>query len=233
MIYARIGTALSIPFGPILDGDGAEYTGAVVADLMICKNSGTQAALSGTATLTHVSVGLYELSLSVDDISEVGTVSVVLDKTTYVARPVDLTVLSQAMYDALITDGDLGTVPANTVSILSQLTQIMGADFSGASDSLARIADNAQVNYDALVLAIADLDTTVPAAVWASVFYGLAASEILCYAGVGAGAGAVDTGEAWDAADNRVETFRYFDGSDAFTVEADVNGNRQNINHSP
>lgn len=115
MIPAKLSTAITIVFGPILDADGAEYTSAVVGDVKICKNNGTPAALNGSATLTHTTAGQYALALTASDISAVGIATIVLDKSTYVAKPVELTVYPAAIYDALIagTANILGTNPPN------------------------------------------------------------------------------------------------------------------------
>lgn len=102
MMYAKLSTAITIPFGPVLDSAGAEYTGAVVGDVKICKNNGTPAALNGGATLTHKEVGIYELVLTTSDISAVGQATLTLSKTTYVAGPVTLIVLTAKVYDSLV-----------------------------------------------------------------------------------------------------------------------------------
>lgn len=106
MLFAKLSTAKTIVFGPILDSTGAEYTGAVVADVKIAKNNGTPAALNGSATLTHKEVGYYELVLTTSDISEVGVTTIVLSKTTYLAPPVVLNVLPANVYDSLVGGTD-------------------------------------------------------------------------------------------------------------------------------
>ncbi len=105
-MFAKLSTAKTILFGPVLDADGAEYTGAVVGDVKICKNNGTPAALNGSATLTSKTVGLYELVLTTSDISGVGVTTLVLSKTTYVAPPVRLDVLPALVYDSLVGGTD-------------------------------------------------------------------------------------------------------------------------------
>lgn len=106
MIFAKYQTAITIPFGPVLDSDGAEYTGVAVGDVKISKNSGTPAALDGSATLTHKEVGIYELALTTSDISTIGQETVTLSKTTYVAAPVHIIVLPAKVYDSLIGGTD-------------------------------------------------------------------------------------------------------------------------------
>lgn len=105
-IYAKLSTAITIPFGPVLDSAGAEYTGAVVGEVKISKNNGTPAALNGSATLTHKEVGIYELVLTTSDISTVGQATLTLSKTTYVAPPVTLIVLPAKVYDSMIGGTD-------------------------------------------------------------------------------------------------------------------------------
>jgi hypothetical protein len=106
IIYAKLSTAITIPFGPVLDSIGAEYTGAVVGEVKISKNNGTPAALNGSATLTHREVGIYELVLTTSDISAVGQATLTLSKTTYVAPPVTLIVLPAKVYDSLVGGTD-------------------------------------------------------------------------------------------------------------------------------
>lgn len=105
-MYAKLSTAKTVSFGPVLDTDGAEYTGAAVGDVKICVNNGTPAALDGSATLTHKEVGLYELVLTANDISAVGQATVVLSKTTYIAPPVVLDILPAKVYDSLVGGTD-------------------------------------------------------------------------------------------------------------------------------
>jgi hypothetical protein len=106
MILAKLSTAKTVAFGPVLDSAGAEYTGAEVADVKISKNNGTPAALNGSATLTHKEVGIYELALTADDISAVGLLTVTLSKTTYVAPPLHINVLPAKVYDSLVGGTD-------------------------------------------------------------------------------------------------------------------------------
>jgi len=106
MILAKLSTAITIEFGPVLDADGATYDSAVVADVKICKNNGTPAALNGSATLTLTSLGKYELFLTAADISAVGFATIVLDKTTYIAPPRDLNVLPAQVYNSLVGGTD-------------------------------------------------------------------------------------------------------------------------------
>lgn len=104
--YAKLSTTITIPFGPVLDSAGAEYTGLVVGDVKISKNNGTPAALNGSATLTHKEVGVYELVLTTSDISAVGQATLTCSKTTYIAPPVTLVVLPAKVYDSIVGGTD-------------------------------------------------------------------------------------------------------------------------------
>jgi hypothetical protein len=122
MILAKLSTAKTIVFGPVLDADGAEYTGAVVADVKISKNNGTPAALNGSATLTHKEVGTYELALTAADISAVGLLTVTLSKTTYVAPPIAINVLPAKVYDSVV---------AGTDNLEVDIVQLLGTASAG------------------------------------------------------------------------------------------------------
>lgn len=124
MILAKLSTAKTLSFGQVLDSNGAEYTGAVVGDVKICKNNGTPAALNGSATLTHKEVGMYELVLTASDLSEVGVITVQLSKTTYVAAPVRINVLPALVYDSLV---------GGTDALQVDLLQILGTSLTETS----------------------------------------------------------------------------------------------------
>lgn len=126
MILAKLSTALTVAFGPVLDSTGAEYTGAAVGDVKISKNNGTPAALNGSATLTHKEVGIYELVLTTSDISAVGHATITLSKTTYVAPPIRINILPAAIYDSVIA----GTATANGV-VLASAAYALGIDSAG------------------------------------------------------------------------------------------------------
>src|SRR5678815_4074065 len=115
-IYAKLSTAITLPFGPVMDSTGAEYTGAVVGDVKISKNNGTPAALNASATLTHKEVGVYELALTSSDISAVGQATLTLSKTTYIAPPVTLIVLPAKVYDSIV--GGTDNLEVDTIQLL-------------------------------------------------------------------------------------------------------------------
>lgn len=145
MIFAKLSTAITIPFGPVVDSTGAEYTGAAVGDVKICKNAGSPAALNGSATLTHKEVGMYELVLTTSDISAVGQVTVQLSKTTYLAPPVHLIVLPAKVYDSLI--GGTDNLEVDAIQWLG--TAILAPGTAGTPDVNAKlIGATAQTGRD-------------------------------------------------------------------------------------
>lgn len=150
---AKLSTALTISFGPVLDSTGAEYTGAVVGDVKICKGNGTPAALNGSATLTHKEVGMYELVLTTSDISQVGHSRVQLSKTTYVAPPVDITVLPALVYDSLIAGSDYLQVDAEQWlnATAPAMTGDAYARLGAAGAGLTALGDTRLANLDAAV----------------------------------------------------------------------------------
>jgi len=168
--FAKDGTAITLPFGPVLDSTGAEYTGAVVGDVKISKNNGTPAALNGSATLTHKEVAIYELVLTTSDISAVGQATITLSKTTYIAPPVSLIVLPATVYDALITNATntTGGLIAATAAINAASgyigTASAGSTATALSDLDTKIGTPIDLGLGATVSAgIAELhnDTTI------------------------------------------------------------------------
>jgi hypothetical protein len=125
-MLAKLSTALTVSFGPVLDSTGAEYTGAAVGDIKICKGNGTPGALNGSATLTHKEVGMYELVLTTSDISQVGPITVQLSKTTYAAPPVRIDVLPALVYDSLVAGSDALQVDTIQVSGTAQTARDIG-----------------------------------------------------------------------------------------------------------
>jgi len=126
MIIARQSTARIVTVGPILDADGVAVTDGVVGDLKISKNGGAPAALNGSATLTHRHTGFYSLSLTTSDLDTVGSAEVVIDDTVNAMPMKCLTVIEEAIYDALFAASATGLLPAN-------VTQFGGSNgtFSG------------------------------------------------------------------------------------------------------
>lgn len=108
MIPVRQSTAFETAIGPVLDADGVAVTGCVVGDFKIKKTSGNFAALNGSATLTHVSAGFYDLVLTTSDVDTVGLACIAIDDTTNACAPLYLQVIEEAVYDALFAASAAG-----------------------------------------------------------------------------------------------------------------------------
>lgn len=108
MIPVRQSTAFETAIGPVLDSSGVAVTDCVVGDFKLKKTSGNFAALNGSATLTHVSAGFYDLVLTTSDTDTVGTCCVVIDDTTNACAPLYLQVVEEAVYDALFASSAAG-----------------------------------------------------------------------------------------------------------------------------
>jgi hypothetical protein len=132
----RQSTARSVIVGPILDADGVAVTDAVISNLKISKNGAAPAALNGSATLTHRHTGHYSLALTTSDTDTVGTAQITIDDTVNSMPPKELTVIEEAVYDALYAASATGLLPAN-------VTQI-GGDSQSATD----LKDFADAGYD-------------------------------------------------------------------------------------
>jgi hypothetical protein len=122
----RQSTARTVIVGPILDADGVAVTDASVGDLKIAKNGASPAALNGSATLTHRNTGHYSLALTTSDTDTVGQAEIVIDDSTNAMPPKELTIIEEAIYDALFAASATGLLPAN-------VTQFGGSNgtFSG------------------------------------------------------------------------------------------------------
>lgn len=99
----RQSTAATLTIGPILDANGAEYTGAVIGDISVSKN-GTLAALASAATLTHSANGIYTLALTTGNTDTLGRLQLVCNKSTYQMPLVGVNVVPATVYDALVTN---------------------------------------------------------------------------------------------------------------------------------
>lgn len=135
MTIARQNTARTVMIGPVLDADGVAVTGGVVADFKGSVNGGAPAALNGSATLTHRHTGFYSLALTATDLATVGSFEVVIDDTVNCCPMRTITVVEEAVYDALFAASALGYVANAPVNV---------AQISG--DSTA--ADNAESFFD-------------------------------------------------------------------------------------
>lgn len=135
-VIAKQSTARTVMVGPILDADGVAVTTAAIGDLKLSKNGGIPAAFDGSATLTHRATGHYSLAATANDLDTVGQAEVVIDATTN-AMPVKvITVIEEAIYDAMFAASATGLLPAN-------VTQL-GGDAQSATD----LKDFADAGYD-------------------------------------------------------------------------------------
>jgi hypothetical protein len=123
MIYARQSTAITVTVGPTLDADGVAVTGGVVADYKISKNGGAPAALNGSATYTHRHTGYGSLALTATDVGTVGTVEITMDDTVNACPIKEITVLEEAVYDAMFAASALGYVANQPVDVNTIKTQ--------------------------------------------------------------------------------------------------------------
>jgi hypothetical protein len=110
MIPVRQSTAFECAIGPVLDADGVAVTGCVVGDFKLKKTTGNFAALNGSATLTHVSAGFYDLVLTTSDVDTVGLSAVAIDDTTNCCPPLYLQVIEEAVYDVWFAASATGAV---------------------------------------------------------------------------------------------------------------------------
>lgn len=163
-LIARQSTALELAIGPVLDADGVAVTGCVVADFKLKKTTGNFAALNGSATLTHVSAGIYDLVLTTSDTDTVGLCCVAIDDTVNACASVYLQVIEEAVYDILFAASATGAVPvasiaAGAITAAAIATDAIDAD-ALAADAIAEI--NATVDTaisDAALATAASLST--------------------------------------------------------------------------
>jgi hypothetical protein len=91
-----------------MDADGVAVTDGVVADFKISKNGAAPAALNASATLTHRHTGHYSLALTATDLDTVGSAEVVIDDTVNACPLKAITVIEEAVYDALFAASAAG-----------------------------------------------------------------------------------------------------------------------------
>jgi hypothetical protein len=149
MIPVRQSTAFETSIGPVLDADGVAFTGAVVGDFEIKKNGGNWAALNGSATLTHTSVGDYDLVLTTSDLDTVGVAAIRINDTVNACATLYLQVIEEAVYDALYAASapgyvanqpvDLNTIKTQTVTCAAGVTVL--ASVGTAATSTAQTGD--------------------------------------------------------------------------------------------
>jgi hypothetical protein len=130
MLIARQSTARTVIVGPVLDADGVAVTGGVVADFKIAKNGGAPAGLNGSATLTHRHTGFYSLALTASDLDTVGQAEVTIDDTVNACQAKEITVIEEAVYDALFAASATGIPTAN-----ENADALLGRNVSGGSST--------------------------------------------------------------------------------------------------
>jgi hypothetical protein len=116
-VIARQSTARTVMVGPILDASGVAVTDGVVGDLKISKNGAAPAALNGSATLTHRHTGHYSLALTASDTDTVGSAEVVIDDTVNAMPTKVVTVIEEAVYDAMFVASAPGYVANAPVNV--------------------------------------------------------------------------------------------------------------------
>lgn len=150
MIPVRQSTAFETSIGPVLDADGAAFTGAVVGDFQIKKTSGDWAALNGSATATHTAVGNYDIVLTTSDLDTVGVCAIRINDTVNACATLYLQVIEEAVYDAHYAASapgyvanqpvDLNTIKTQTVACAAPVTVL--ASVGTAATSTAQTGDN-------------------------------------------------------------------------------------------
>lgn len=110
MQFLKQSTGVTVLIGPILDSSGAAVTGAVIADLNITKN-GSTAAMSGN-TFTHSHNGHYLLTLTTTDTNTLGRLSISANNSAHAMPVFRYTVLVAAMFDAIVTNGNVSILDA-------------------------------------------------------------------------------------------------------------------------
>lgn len=114
---ARQSTALELAIGPVLDADGVAVTDCVVGDFKLKKTTGNFAALNGSATLTHVSAGVYDLVMTTSDTDTVGALTVAIDDTVNACPLLRLQVIEEVVYDAFYAASAVGYIANAPVNV--------------------------------------------------------------------------------------------------------------------
>lgn len=125
-------SGVTIPIGPCLDADGAEYTGLLIGDLTLVKN-GTAAAMAANATLTHVDNGRYTLVTIGNNADTLGRAEIFCNKDGYQIPTKEFMVLPAASYDAVVTNGLNNLSQANVRTALGMAS----ADLDTQLDAIA------------------------------------------------------------------------------------------------
>jgi hypothetical protein len=159
--------------GPVLDASGVAVTDCVVADFEGSVNGGDPAALNGSATLTHRGVGFYSLALTATDLATVGSFEVTINDTVNACPVKELTVIEEAVYDALFAAGATGALPVSSGGIAA-------AAFAAGAIDAAAIADNA-IDAGALAADCITAAKIANGAIDAATFAADVDAEILSY----------------------------------------------------
>jgi hypothetical protein len=128
-----------VTVGPVLDADGVAVTGGVVGDFKISKDGGAPAALNGSATATHRHTGFYSLALTASDLDTVGTAEITIDDTVNSMAMKEISVVEEAVYDALFAASANAFTGAAGSSALTALASgaISEASFATTAGSFA------------------------------------------------------------------------------------------------
>jgi hypothetical protein len=158
-VIARQSTARTVIIGPVLDADGVAVTGSVVGDFKIAKNGAAPAALNGSATATHRATGHYSLALTASDLDTVGQAEIVSDDTVN-AMPVKVvTVVEEAVYDALFAASAAG-YSTYAGGAVASVTGNVGGNVTGSVGSVASGGITA-ASFGANAITAAKLDPDV------------------------------------------------------------------------
>lgn len=124
MVFLRQSTASQeIPLGPFLDStDLSAETGLTIAntDILIWKNGATTLVAKNSGGATHISNGIYYAVLDATDTNTAGSLEVHVPIADTLCRPLVCTVLTAAVYDALIAGS--GNLSVNLVADQSAAT---------------------------------------------------------------------------------------------------------------
>jgi hypothetical protein len=131
MIFAKVGTAMTALFGPVLATDDTMSNGALAyTDFTIVKN-GVDTALDASFTATHDHEGQYLVAFTASDLDAVGDYTLVLNKNPLRSEPLRVTVLAASVYNWFF-----GTLPpltdksgfsiTGTIQTLDSLTSSWG-----------------------------------------------------------------------------------------------------------
>jgi hypothetical protein len=135
MNMLRQSTAFERTIGPVLDANGAEFTGLLIGELNIKKEGGGVAAMASPATLTHTGNGLYTLVGTNDNSDTVGSLEISVNKSTYQMGIQRFNVVEEAVYDRLFALNAAGfnTTAPDNAGIGNALMQATNAATSAAS----------------------------------------------------------------------------------------------------